>query len=227
MIEINIKEKYHEDIVEIWKMGKNIPVLKAIYEKGAFLQDTIYKDSILFVGIGASWDESKKETCIECDRIQYETKDGRNHYPYYKKMIEIAKETDFENWSHIDMTLLRETSQNVLKPFFKNPSCIDFLQAQFDLAYKMICDIKPKIMLVNNAFVRDLLKQEDKSQQIKSKFKFEFNDVIGTDVITEPVELKDTPVFFTSMLHGSGALDNGSYERLKWHIKFVKIKPLV
>jgi len=33
--------------------------------------------------------------------------------------------------------------------------------------------------------------------------------------------LKNVPIFFTSMLTGQRALDNGSFERLIWHINFV------
>jgi len=226
MKEIDTYKKYHEKIVEVWKKGENIPDddFQNIYKRGAFMQDTLYENSILFLGIGASWDEEKINTCKIPDKdnnIQYETKEGRKKHPYYAKMIEIAKETGYgECWSSIDMSLLRETRQEYIEPFFKNH--LDFMQGQFDLAETMIIDIKPKIIVVNNAFVRDLFKPPQESKKlIESKFSFNFDTTLGTDRIIAPEELKDTPVFFTSMLSGQRALDNGSYERLKWHINFV------
>jgi len=226
MEEIDTYKKYHKEIVEVWNMGKNISDddFQNIYNRGAFMQDTLYTDSILFLGIGASWDEEKKKTCKIPDddnNIQYETKEGREKHPYYDKMRKIANENEyFECWSSIDITLLRESSQKNVEPFFKNYP--EFMQAQFDLAAEMIIKIKPKIIVVNNAFVRDLFKpQQETKKHIESKFSFDFDTTLGTDRITAPEELKDTPVFFTSMLSGQRALDNGSFERLKWHIKYV------
>jgi hypothetical protein len=44
----------------------------------------------------------------------------------------------------------------------------------------------------------------------------ELDDNIGTYRFNE-----NTPVFLSGMLTGRHALDLGSYERLKWHLKFV------
>lgn len=47
---------------------------------------------------------------------------------------------------------------------------------------------------------------------------FEFCTELGTHKIIRHKTLNGTPVFFTSMLSGQRALDNGSKERLIWHI---------
>lgn len=47
-----------------------------------------------------------------------------------------------------------------------------------------------------------------------------FDKSIGTHNIVNNVDLKGTPVFFT-MRTGQRALDNGSYDRLVWHINYV------
>jgi hypothetical protein len=60
-----------------------------------------------------------------------------------------------------------------------------------------------------------------KKEHISMNFEFEFRDEFGTNVITNEPILKNVPIFFTSMLTGQRALDNGSYERLIWHMKFV------
>jgi hypothetical protein len=201
MAGINVKEKYHADILKVWNMGKSIsdPAFKEIYRRGAFVQDTLNQDTILFLGIGASWNDEKKNSVDEVDAVQYETEKGRTSYPYYKPMIKLAEDTRFTSWSHIDMTLLRETRQKNATALYKIAP--DFMQAQFDLAVKMISDIKPKVIIASNAFVRSLLK--DKTQAgVKSGLEFIFDGELGTDTITAPAHLKNTPAFFTSMLSG-------------------------
>ena len=224
--EIKTQEKYHTEILKVWDKGKSLYELKEIYEREAFVQDTLYKNTILFLGVGASYSEEKIKSCKSngTDPIQYESEEGRK-YQYYRKMIVLAKENGFCNWSNIDITLLRETIQEKVKPLFVNIKFKEFMQAQFDLAVKMIIDIKPKVVVVSNAFVRDILKGKIKNIKINTSFSFnEDEETIkkyGTQLIYSPERLKGIPIFFTSVLSGAGALDNGSFERLSWHIKYV------
>jgi len=55
-----------------------------------------------------------------------------------------------------------------------------------------------------------------------------YSDFIGYDFIWDEelgtYTYKNNPFFFTSMLTGQRALDNGSFKRLIWHINFVKNK---
>ncbi len=64
-------------------------------------------------------------------------------------------------------------------------------------------------------------KDTDKNINIWLDYEFMFDDEIGTYRIKTKGNLFDTPVFFTSMLSGQRAMDNGSFERLQWHINFV------
>jgi len=258
---INVMDTYHTKILEAWKMVEEEPAFKKIKVKtktkeglteyididlcgrGAFAQDTLKINGILFLGIGASYDNEenkndnqkrKIDTCtISKDgKVQYESKEGRGEeddekgYDYYKPMSDIAKITEFgSNWSNVDITLFRETNQDILEPLFKNFP--DIMKEQLKLAIKMITDANPKIIVVSNAFVRRVLRKEIKLKKeykdfVLSDFNFEFSNVYGTSIITSPDELKGKPVFFTSILHGAGTLDTGSRERLEWHIKYVK-----
>ena len=56
----------------------------------------------------------------------------------------------------------------------------------------------------------------------RSMQRLEFDDTIGTYRIINNPDFKDTIVFFSGMLTGQRALDNGSFERLKWHLNKVK-----
>jgi len=67
----------------------------------------------------------------------------------------------------------------------------------------------------------DNLKDKYREINIESGFDFIFDEIYGTDKIEKPEKLKGKPIFFTSMLSGAGALDNGSKKRLIWHIKYV------
>ncbi len=76
----------------------------------------------------------------------------------------------------------------------------------------------PRIIVVNNAYARKWMTEKDFNIHC---YESKFDDNIGTHRIVKNDKLNGTPVFFTSMLTGQRALDLGSYERLKWHLKFV------
>ena len=97
-----------------------------------------------------------------------------------------------------------------MKDLFKNELSRDFFEQQLIISKEIIEMTKPKVIIVNNSLARDY-------------FQFEtlFDKLIGTPRIINNQVLEGTPVFFTSMLTGQRALDLGSYERLKWHIKQV------
>jgi len=237
MKEIDVIKEYHTRIQKVWENTKEKSEFKEICKLKAFAQDYLNKGGLLFLGVGASNGNKLgkdgiplKDTCIEKDSIQYETdrgrigENGKKGHDYYKPMIKLADKTGFgTNWSNIDITLFRETSQKKLVPFFKKFP--EIMKEQLDLAIDMIIATDPEIIIVSNALVRDVLKNDSKKSRINSSgfdFHFDHNiNGIGTDIITTPVELKGRPVFFTSMLSGAGTLDKGSFKRLKWHIKYV------
>jgi hypothetical protein len=100
---------------------------------------------------------------------------------------------------------------------------LDFIYKQLEISKQVIELARPKIIVVNNSLARKYLgldKNIDRNENIWMNFTFDFDPNIGTYLISEGV-LKNTPVFFTSMLTGQRALDRGSYERLMWHINFV------
>jgi hypothetical protein len=86
---------------------------------------------------------------------------------------------------------------------------------------KVIDEKKPRIFVVNNSLARDLLgKYHTKTPNKKSNhfigYDFVWDEMLGTHTY------KNNPFFFTSMLTGQRALDNGSFQRLIWHINQVK-----
>jgi hypothetical protein len=213
MNKISIKEKFENQIEELWNNPKfeNIEVKKFGYAQ----QDNQSTDSLLFIGINPSNSEGNSA------KYFYINGDVGTH-PYFNKFIDISKEIKL-NWCHLDLFFVRETNQNTIKNlvYSKNQTETEFMWEQLLISKAMIEMVKPKIVVVNNSLSRDLLGFYGGWLN----YKFEFDNELGTRVIqNDESNLKGVPVFFTSMLTGQRALDIGSYERLVWHLKMVNEK---
>lgn len=209
MLDIQI---FKNDIDSLWQNDK-YKILPYI-NRGYAIQSVISFDSILFIGINPSFDEMKNK---HFESFLYDIHQNDSH-KYFKKFKDIGEETNTQ-WSHFDLLFLRETNQNNIKHMYNDVLGKEFLNNQLIISKNVIENSKPKIIVISNAFARDLFKHE-------CKFETFFDDKIGTHIIKNNTILNGTPVFFTSMLTGQRALDNGSFERLVWHINFVlnKIK---
>jgi hypothetical protein len=169
--------------------------------RGYAIQDDILTNVLLFIGINPSMYGN-------IGRIFYQNSHGETH-KYFKKFIDVSKDADIP-WSHIDLLFLRETDQKVVKQLLRDRIGHEFFSKQLAISKGIIELAKPKIIVINNTLARDLF-----------QFKTVFDEQIGTQRIVDNTVLEGTPVFFTSMLTGQRALDLGSYERLKWHIRQV------
>ncbi|HRH58823.1 MAG TPA: hypothetical protein PLS10_14320 [Chitinophagales bacterium] len=190
--------------------------------------DKIEKNNLLFIGINPSNIDDIKQ-----DSDFYNLSQDNNTYKkFFSKFEDVSKYVKLK-WSHLDLLFFRNTNQNdidyILHRNTKNG--VDFIRKQLDISKRILENIQPKIIVVSNAKAR-LFLGLDKSKNKKGEdinvwmgYDFKFDDSIGTYRITnENSKLRNTPIFFTSMLSGQAALDKGSYERLKWHIKFVNDK---
>ena len=81
------------------------------------------------------------------------------------------------------------------------------LTRQIELFRDLLNELKPKIIVVANAFASKI-------------FRNEFPEIIWDNEFGT-YRLEGKPVFFTSMLSGAGVMDSGSLERLKWHLAYV------
>jgi hypothetical protein len=101
---IDVRERWGAKIAALWDKYKNTAPdaeTDAIIKRGAFVQDTLWKKSILFVGIGASWGEHKREFVVQDGDIQYETEEGCRKWAYYKPLRELAEYVGRKDaWSH-------------------------------------------------------------------------------------------------------------------------------
>ena len=230
MIAKIINEKY----LSLWKeffqksdLTKNWPILYGDFTS----------NSLLFVGINPSSSEIKteemkqiliwkdidpteeKKKIIQRQHLEAIGKGESDPYPYFKPIIDIAEFVGCgDKWEHIDLFVAREKNQNIFSKMLGiNPNDKgvnnEFGQKQLEIAFDIIREIKPVAIVIVNALASKIIQSHPKFPQISDREfeKYGYHHIILNN--------KKIPIFFSGMLSGQRALDNGSKERLKWHIK--------
>lgn len=220
---ISVKNDFYKEIESLWNDSKFSKI--KILERGYGIHDEIIKDSILFIGINPSYSEKKSKHNRYFINFNQEgiTKGGIS-FPYFKKFVDISKELNTKyklniRWSHFDLLFFRETQQKFINVLMKEDEGVEFISRQLEISKKVISRANPKLIVVSNTKARDFMNSKD--ERFSMGLKFKFDDNLGTYKIISKTNLNDVPVFFTSMLTGQRALDNGSYKRLIWHMKYV------
>ena len=206
-MKFSVEKEFGNEIRAIWDQAKYDSIESK--NRGFAVQDDIEYSSLMFIGINPSYNGIP-------GNLFYDNSHGETH-KYFKKFIEISSQAGL-NWSHLDLLFLRETNQKEVKSLEENNLGHIFYDEQLKISKKIIETIKPKIIVVNNTYARDLLHSQSFTTP---KYDFEFDEEIGTERIVNNEILNGVPIFFTSMLTGQRALDLGSYKRLIWHIKYV------
>lgn len=217
------EKEIHDGYQKIWDEFSN-SFFSEILNRGFVFQydSNEINHDILFIGINPAYkigDPSVKQSY---------SKDI--NFPYFKSFQNIVKNLKHDynkdvTWSHLDLFSFRETNQKYIESeLIKSEEGLSFLIKQLEFAKKRIEFLNPKIIIVSNALARrffgkDLYENKNGfKENVWMGFEFKFDKEIGTDKIISDSVLKNTPVFFTSMLSGQRAIDNGSKERLIWHI---------
>lgn len=203
--------------------------------RGFFLPEKVEENAVCFVGINPSFRKGDKcHNGLEFYPFDsaglYDDKVFKDEIQYFRQMHQLVKKW-MTAWSHIDIFCLRETDQKKVVALFGTQEGIDFLRIQAEIFRKILETAKPRVIVVCNALARDVLNYpNDNGLPLGFEYKYEFRNKLGTPVIISEGPLKETPVFFSSMLSGQRALDRGSFERLSWHIQFVlnkkQVRPL-
>lgn len=221
----------------IWKKYQNTALnaptpssTDKLLDRGFVFQfdEEIENPDVLFVGINPSY----KHNSIKEEK--YYTKEQSLKHSYFQPFKNIAEELNDNyqrsiTWTHMDMLVFRETKQAFIKDhLFRLPDLgYAFIVEQLNIAKRILEYIQPKVMVVSNTMARELmgknrgLTEGGQAYGVWMGLEFEFDKSIGTDVIVNHETLGNTKVFFTSMLSGQRALDNGTRERLVWHINEV------
>jgi len=233
---MDIETEYRESVLRIWNEYKNIDFLKNPrfpYRKYPLLPKTINENSVLFVGMNPSFNDSDVLENEKPIHFYHNLDESEKDIQYFEKIKDIARYCNNEKWSHLDMLFIRETKQKSIEELCKNE--MEFINKQINISFEIIERVRPKIIIVINSFVseffgkmklrhskfekiwlgRDLFFEQDKIRKRDSTF----DPAIGTYRID--IAGVQTPIIFSSMLSGQRALDLGSLERLKWQIKFI------
>jgi len=207
------------------------------------LEDDL-SNGILFVGMNPSGTDKDHYN----NKSQHNGKRKEDVYvyedidtPYFKaiekllaeiKKGEIIKDV---NSSVLDLFSVVEKKQNVLQDEYlgKKNECL--YNAMIDIFFKTILRLRPKVLVVINAFVGRCFKGSQSSEVPLSDGRFKdwikltsSEEFGGYDItITKPenvegdkeLETLTTHVFFSSILSGSRALDCGSRENLAWIVR--------
>ena len=200
---------YEEKIKNLFENYKSQdPELQKIINRKYVYSQFHTGRKVLFIGLNHSFNEkrAKKEE-------YYTSFDATNNNDRYFRRFPLLVENK-NDWTFLDLLYIRETRQRNIENFYKREP--DFIKQQLEISKEIIKKINPEIIVVCDTFARNLLKSN------MMNFEFEFDDTIGTYRIINNPDFKDTIVFFSGMLTGQRALDNGSFERLKWHLNKVK-----
>lgn len=221
--------RINDEVLRLWDEERPSDLVPQFYD------GNLNRNALLFVGLNPSFYEDGFKGFLKGSQyeqienfrdyfsyqnfLQNGTKDQLiNHfiniekiskcrYTFYTTQSRIAEELALP-YEHIDLFFKRDTDQKNIKREFKENENSRLLKKQLELFKKLLDELEPKIIVVANAFARKIFRNEFPEIAWDNKF--------GT------YRLKEKPVFFTSMLSGSGALDTGSMERLKWHLRNVK-----
>ena len=172
--------------------------------------DKVQKDGLLLVGINPSFDESFKGSC------EGEVRDSENggyQHPYFTKPKKLNEEIGISSFSHVDMFSLRSRPQHVVQDIVNDPDSQGFVEEQLKL-FRMIVDgASPRAIVVINALASHLIRTG------RVLGALDYDEELGVAIYK--IGEKRVPVFYSGMLSGAHAIDNGSFDRLVWHIKYV------
>jgi hypothetical protein len=158
------------------------------------------------------WDQSSRQRMAHV--IQFEVFAKKAYAGYFSPIKRFASAVGrADQWEHLDLFLLRETSQKeTLRAVMANTRPIGplnkFGQAQLQLFTETLINMQPKAVVVANAAAANLAKRMlGPSHQVGEPAALTFDS------------LPDTRFFFSGMLSGQGGIDNFSMERLVAQVK--------
>ena len=151
------------------------------------------------------WNADQPGTTLQIEQC---AKEG---YSFYKKFGAIAQELH-TRWDHVDLFFCREVNQRGLQSRIfdnvRNQELNDFGNQQLKLAMELVVDARPRMILVANA---------EAARIFERAFKLDFDS--EHCCYQGNIGRRNVPVFLSSMLTGSRALDNFSYRTLRCLMK--------
>ena len=179
-------------------------------QRGYDIIDKVQKEGLLLVGINPSFDEGFGGPCASVVRV---SDNGGYQHPYFVKPKKLNEDIGISRFSHVDMFSVRSRPQHVVQDIVNDADSQEFVEEQLGLFRKIVNGASPRVIVVINAFASHLIKTG------RALGALDYDDVLG--VAMYKIGDKRVPVFYSGMLSGAHAVDNGSFDRLIWHIKYV------
>ena len=179
-------------------------------QRGYDIIDKVQKEGLLLVGINPSFDESFEGPCASVVR---DSDNGGYQHPYFVKPKKLNEDIGIGRFSHVDMFSVRTRHQYVVQAIVNDPDSQEFVEEQLGLFRKIVNGASPRAIVVINALASNLIRTG------RALGTLDYDDVLG--VAMYKIGDKRVPVFYSGMLSGAHTVDNGSFDRLIWHIKYV------
>ena len=179
-------------------------------QRGYDIIDKVQKEGLLLVGINPSFDEGFVGPCASVVR---DSDNGGYQHPYFVKPKKLNEEIGISRFSHVDMFSVRSRPQHVVQDIVNDPDSQGFVEEQLGLFRKIVNEASPRAIVVVNALASNLIRTG------RALGALDYDDVLG--VAMYKIGDKRVPVFYSGMLSGRHTVDNGSFDRLIWHIKYV------
>ncbi len=176
---------------------------------------------LLIVGINSGGSDRKHYSGNKDDVFVY-----GGDSPYYREMAEFAEKClGFKDgFSELDLFGIVQGNQSVVREdFLENPN---YYKEMFELFLKYSVLTRPKVIIVANAFVCRILCRDKALNLDQSKYHYFYknteyslveNDQFGGYTFST-LGFK-SQLYFSSMLSGQRALDNGSKDNLIWMVR--------
>ncbi|GGJ80303.1 hypothetical protein GGR02_003446 [Anoxybacillus voinovskiensis] len=158
--------------------------------------------------------------------FNYEDLIGKYHQ-YGKKISHFAELIGMnqEYVRTIDLFYFRETNQkNFLnKIYAKDKSLTNFAKEQLAITVEALQYYKPVMLIIANAKAASIARDHFKEYGLPIEEKMD--ESYGCYYLKLNEDEK-APLLFSSTFSGQRALDNGSFERLAWQVRFIKKRKL-
>lgn len=179
-------------------------------QRGYDIIDKVQKEGLLLVGVNPSFDESFGGPC---EGVVRDSGNGGYQHPYFVKPKKLNDDIGIGRFSHVDMFSVRTRHQYVIQAIVNDPDSREFVEEQLGLFRNIVNGASPRAIVVINALASNLIRTG------RALGALDYDEELGVDMYK--IGEKRVPVFYSGMLSGTHVIDNGSFDRLIWHIKYV------
>jgi len=201
VIGLNPSHKFPKHKIKVSEKIGTSPTKNTIFQK---IIDREYTDRDIVDALKYSNQGYQVDDILDFEKI------GQECHNYFQKFWDLGKSIFLtaKTTYHIDLYQFRESNSELIKKFIVNHS--DFFSKQAELTFKYIEELKPKIIFVAS---------KPASDEFYKKYKPQFDEKWGCYKIT--IDGNETPLILSGMITQSRSIDDYSFERLIWHMKFI------